>query len=218
MLERNLLITPTLLNSLDWYRKCPPNWRERAFNSISSTLNRAPFEPSPIMLLGNELEDAVYKWSRRAERPPGASSNFVKLCDYVRGMTYQKKAKKIIEHRVDQFDVTSHWCLFGRLDFTSPKLIVDLKATANYKGAEKYLAGHQHLFYTYMEQVTDYVYLVAEVSEKSKEIRDVHEVKFVADDFDRVERQILDGIEELIQFLLDHDDLMDAYLTKFCKY
>lgn len=199
-----LLIAPTLLNSYNWLRKCPPSWKDRAYQDIMNTLNRAPFKPNEAMQRGNDFEDAVYRHANTDLDMLEASENFKKVCRRVRGYTYQKRLKLF-------FDVDDkQYCCFGRADCYSKEEIVDIKTTASFKGNSQYLSGWQHLFYTGIAGVPRFTYLVAEWADDMS-IKDVHEVPYVMETKEKTFALIADGIREFMDYISHDDEMYKAY-------
>ncbi len=107
--------------------------------------------------------------------------------------------------------------LFGFADVTFPTITRDLKTTLKYKGPEKYLKGHQHLIYSHIRQVADFEYIVAQwVREEDTTIQAVHTIPYRVDDFDKLEKSIVEKIEGFFTYLREHN-LWDDYYTIFSK-
>ncbi len=213
-----LLITPTLLNSYDWLQKCPPSWKERAYTDIMNTLNREPWKPNRAVRMGIDFENKVYANANRTDLEKlNASENFIKICKRVKGFDFQKSTKLIVN--VDGED----YCCFGRLDCYSKDEIIDIKTTANFGGNAKYLSGWQHKFYTALEQIRRFTYLVAEWENAELEnfiIKDVHEVLYELDlnEVESVIHEIKDHIRAFIDYVNFDDGMKEAYYTRYNKF
>ena len=208
-----LLVTPTLLDAIDWFNKCPANWKEKAFNDLSNTLNRIYPEPMPApMKRGIDFEDAVYANANKDEY--GGSELFHKVCELVKGADYQKKAKNLIE--IDGVE----YCLYGKIDVFYDDWIIDIKTTGNYKGAASYLTKWQHHFYTCMTKVKDFTYLVVEMPKDYSQTRiiAVHEVEYQSPSTTYERTEIVDGVRGMRAFFDEHESLRKAYITTFNKY
>ncbi len=213
-----LLITPTLLNSFDWLNNCPQSWKDRAYTDIMNTLNREPWKPNRAVRMGIDFENKVYANANRPDLSSlSASKHFIKVCERVRGYNYQKRTKLVLN-----VDGEEYYC-FGRLDCYSPKEIIDIKTTAKFGGDAKYLAGWQHKFYTALEEVYKFTYLVAEWENAELEnfvIREVYEVPYVLDP-DKIEdviQEIKDHIRKFIDYVNFDDGMKEAYYTRYNKF
>lgn len=208
-----LLITPTLLNSYNWLRKCPQSWKDRAYNDIMSTLKREPFVTNIAIEKGNNFEKAVYANANSDLDNLQASDFFINVCKRVKGYDFQKSIK--LDFEVDD----EKYCCFGRIDCYSPKEIIDIKTTSNFKGDSQYLTGWQHLFYTAIPNIPNFTYLVIEwESENNYAIKSVNEVKYIMEDKEKVFNTITDGIRTFIDYLKHDDDMSNAYYTIYNKY
>lgn len=209
-----LLVTPTLLNSFDWYNKVNGQAKVKARHDIFNTLSRIYADEQPIhMRKGIEFENQVYKWANRDRRGKG-SKLFNEVCDIVQGGYYQKKSKKNI--MIDSVE----YCVYSKLDvrmFKPKAKIIDIKTTANYKGPESYLSGWQHKWYCFTEEVFDFEYLIIEWG-LSYEIDSIHRVNYHAPGLPELKIDIMKGVQTFIRFLKNNDDLWDAYYNKYCLY
>lgn len=204
------LITPSLMGSINWYLNCPPSWREKAFKDLKNQLGREYSEPmSPALQLGIKFEDAVYACAQ-LERDAG-SDHFKWFVAQCKGGIFQKRTRQYITIDGQQY------CLFGKMDAWFPSVIKDIKTTSNYKGPEHYLASFQHKMYCYNEQITDFVYLIAEFDDTQQLIAH-HSITYKAPSHDKLEKEIVDTIEEATEFLKGYPELMTLYTTKFSKY
>ncbi len=203
-----LLIAPTLLNSFDWLNRCPSSWKERAYDSILSTLNREPFLMNEAIRKGQDFEKEVYRLANTDLDELDSSEMFKQVCRRVRGFEYQKSLKYFF--KVDGIE----YVCFGRTDCYSEKEIVDIKTTANFKGDNQYLNGWQHIFYPTMANVPDFTYLVVEWAEDGS-MGAIHEVKHKMESLEENLKIIGEGIRNFIEYI-EHDDKMKtAYYTKY---
>ena len=214
----SLLITPTLLNSFDWLQKCPPSWRERAYKDIMNTLNREPWKPNRAVRMGMDFEKKVYSVANRPDLDElKASEKFIKVCKRVKGYDYQRKTKLFVEVDGEEY------CCFGRIDCYSSNEIIDIKTTAKYGGKGKYLSGWQHKFYTALEGVEKFTYLIAEWKDAEKEdyiIKEVYEVPFAitTEEMPSVISEIKDHIRTFIDYVNFDDGMKEAYYTVYNRY
>ena len=204
----SLLITPTLLNSYDWYTNCPESWKDKAYNDLKNTLGRIWSEPNEAVKKGMDFEKQVYKHANKNLDQLKASNQFKLVCSLVRGGDYQAKSKKII--KVDDID----FCLYGKLDVKFTDKIQDIKTTSNYRGEKKYLSTWQHIFYCFNEMIKKFEYIVVEFT-STYSIRDVHIINFECDDFNLLENQIKAHIKKFGDFLAENKELETLYYEKF---
>jgi hypothetical protein len=208
----SLLITPTLLDAYDFYKTCPPSWKNKAEIGLYNTLNRI-FEETEESKMGKLFEDKVYK---NAGKAPVGSELFQKVCNGVKDSVFGYKGKKFIEINGVEY------CLYARPDAYNSKMIHDIKTTGNYKGKDSYLKKWQHIFYTYIFKIKDFRYIVVEWNggegEDKYKIAGVNYIDYHIDDPGTNQEKIKTGIEEFIKFLETDPDLKDAYLNKFNLY
>jgi hypothetical protein len=209
----SLLITPTLLDSYEFFKSCSQDWKNRAYIGLYNTLNRI-FEDNEPAKIGREFETKVYA---NAHNPIVGSLLFQKVCNLVNGCSFQYKAKKIIE--VDGIE----YLLFGKLDAYKTGKIFDIKTTENYKGKDSYLSKWQHIFYTYIMRVNFFMYIVVEWyggddPEMKYKIEDVHCIEYNTENSGDNLEKIKSGIKEFISFLETEPELKEAYYNKFNLY
>lgn len=215
----SLLIAPTLLDQFNWFKKCPESWKEKAYQDIKNTLERVPFEPNEAIQKGMQFEKLVYQNAhnehlRKMLTSKGASDLFIKVCEKVKFYAFYRKGKKkiIIEGK--------EYLLYGRYDCYSQNKIIDIKTTANFK-RNSYLEKWQHKFYCYIEGIKDFEYLVIEWKDAENDdysIKEIHSVVYEANDFNLIEKEIVEAIKEFISFVEKDKILKDAYYNKYNLY
>jgi len=222
--KMSLLITPTLLDSYDWLMKAPETtkkgtsitWKEDALNQLEATLTRAPFRPNKAIIKGMEFERLACAKSKVNDIDTlKASDNFKKVCRLIKGGDFQVKTKKFVV--IDG----AEYVLFNRLDVKFPKLIQDIKTTANYRGQASYLSKWQHKFYTLVDEIRDFQYIVAEW--KGADIDDftikaIHVINYYAEDFEAIEKEIVGHIKLFMEFLEGNEKLKEAYLHTYNRF
>jgi|GEM_PF-3574746 hypothetical protein len=203
------LITPSLIGSVDWFKKAPPSWKEKAYTDLTNTLSRIYTEPSPEIKQGMEVEHKLNSVLTEKNYSVKCSDNFRKLINKCKNSVQQKKSKKIIDIEGESF------CLYGKIDYLFPKQIIDLKTTKEYK-PEKYLNSWQHKIYCYNEGIEDFLYLIAEMEDGK--IEQVYELPYKVTAFEEIEASICGKIIQTIRFLELDEHLYHLYNTKFCLY
>ncbi len=220
-MEKAHLVTSSLISSVKWAIKAPDSiikdekggngkttWKEKAFTDLSNTLNRVRTPFSKEAQQGVDFEKAVYK----AVNPKG-SDYFQKVCNEVKGFSFQQKVGKEI------FINNLRCYLYGKFDAINKELkyIKDIKTTGKYK-FNKYLDTIQHKLYCYIagEEYNLFDYVIVEWEEYPK-IKEVHIERFRVHDRQRLERELFVEIEDCFEAIKDFG-LWEAYRTKYCLY
>lgn len=208
-----LLMTPTLWDSIDWLNKCPDSWKQRAYDSLSNTLNRI-WKPNEAIKRGISFEKQICHGTNPInEIAPELREKFMTAYDMIHaiGHVFQKKVKKIIDYDGKEF------CLYGKLDVFFPDLIIDIKTTSNYRGKSSYLAKWQHKVYTWLTRIKDFLYIVFEFDEHGNMV-DIHFIEYHIDDFGPIGTEILENLDKVVTFLRKDKALSKAYMKKFNLY
>lgn len=210
-------ISPTLLNSFDWYNNCPSTWKEKAKEDIIKTLKRLPKDYGLAVARGNEFEAAVQKvCEHQYDRPitewPG-SDNFKKVVKKCIGGVFQTWCEFYFMH--DDKRVRA----YGKIDVTLPDCIIDIKTTGRYKGAQNYLTGWQPDVYLLATRKPMFEFVVAEwagngSSREHSKIKNVYEIQYAA--HPEMEKKLVAQYDRFVVWLRDND-LYDDYVYTFCK-
>ena len=219
------LITTSILDAIDWCKTAPDSinqatgntWKQDAYSQIKATLGRAPWNPTPAIVRGIDVENSIYAILRDGkEESITCSDSFRKVLMECKGGQFQKKTKTIIE--LDGVE----YCLYGKIDVFFPTKIVDLKTTGKYSGKEKYLGTSQHHLYCFGENIPEFEYIIIEfVDEGSKNIRGVHHVSYVSPGLEFEEEYMKGKIRGALEFFEKYDepgDLKELYNTTYCRY
>lgn len=205
------LITPSILNSMNFARSARGEWKEKGLADFKNQLSRiyADEMPAPIRR-GLDFEDAVYKRARMLEGSWKGSPMFHEIVDQCRGGRFQVKAKK--DMKVDGVNYT----LYGKLDVDFPDRILDLKTTNKYRPPQKYLSTPQHLIYSWCTGKDKFTYLVVVLDEQNR-IVEHYNIDWespgreeVGRELERIIRDFRVGLEEM--------GLTELYLDKFCLF
>jgi len=198
------LITPTLFNSVDWLKKCPQSWKERAYNDLSNTLNRVYLQMPEAVQNGVDFEKKLMNFvagpktiADIKEENSNFKENLISAIQIIKDGEYQSKSKKVVE--IDGIE----YLLYGKLDVLLPDRVIDIKTTASYKGKSYYLSGWQHKFYCYNEYIDTFTYLVLELVSVNKvlKIRDIHCIEYYVKSFKDIGKEIVTKIESFLEFL-----------------
>lgn len=207
------LITPSILDSYSWFKKCPSSWKAKAMKDFMNQLNRIweDFPEDHPIKVGIKFEKQVQKYCQQNITDKG-SDLFKEYVDKVRGATFQKKTKRFIE--VDGVE----YILYGKIDADFKDTIIDMKVTGKYKGKSQFLDKSQHRIYCFNERKKKFIYLVAEMDYKTMKIIDIHEVEYFVDDEEDLKQSIVDDIREFITFINADPLMKEAYYNTFNMY
>jgi len=221
-----LLMTPSLWDSIDWYHKAPSSikkgtkitWKEDAYNSLSNTLNRV-WAPTPAITRGMDYEKIVC-YGKKPLIPPNLTEKFDKAWNMIHaeGGIFQKKTKKFVMYDEKEF------VIYGKEDVhfaptevlpDIKKLIIDIKTTGNYNGMSSYLSKWQHRIYCWCSRIEDFIFIVYEFDNDTGLLIDIHFIDYHVNNFEVIEKEILDNLDYVIKFLRADPKLKNAYLKKF---
>jgi len=180
----SLLITPTVLNSYDWLKKCPPSWKKKAYDDLSNMLNRKWVPPKPAVQRGIDFEKYVCRRANQKIIQSKGTPQFQGIIKTIQGGQFQKKCKFYIEVEGKEY------CCYGKIDVAFPDLIIDIKTTGSYRGKNSYLSGWQHKFYTIGSRVPNFLYLIVEFDGEQNKIIEVYEVEYRCDNPAEVKEEI----------------------------
>lgn len=156
-----MLITPTLLNSWDFFLSAPEEWEEKAREEFRAMLRREPFLPTPAIQAGIDFERDVRDVSegRALNREHDRYSECVEEIAYiVRGGAWQVKVQKTILSGGNLI------LLYGKVDVLKGPVCYDIKFTGKYE-APKYQKSAQHPIYLEcLETVPTFKYLISDGS------------------------------------------------------
>jgi len=222
---RDLLITPSFLDAIEWCKKAPDSpckwdpsktWKEQAYFDLKNTLARIwTGDANPAIQRGMKFEATVYSLLKQGADVQ-CSEEFRFFLDKCRGGQFQGVTKSFISIG------TQSYCLYGKMDCKHDKVIQDIKTTQDYKGQQKYLGNTQHKIYCVNEGIPDFEYLVAEFKDESSlKIVRTHCVEYHATDLKVVEEEIKAKIVDAMAFLdlfQEPGDLKELYLTKYNRF
>ena len=216
------LITSSLISSVDWFKNCPPQWKERAFISLRNTLARDYSEPmSKEVKRGIEFEDTVYNLLSKNKpleqiQSIKCSEEFKDVLKYCYNGTFQQVSKSFLN-----IDGTEY-CLYGKMDVLNPACsdnpsIIDIKTTGKYGGKSKYLNTYQHKIYCLNEKIKQFMYLVVVFDQEDK-IEKYELVPYKVEDFKQLEKDVVEKIKDTIGFINCDEELKEYYNTTFSRY
>ena len=198
-----LLITPTLLNSFQYYiqdeYKSPADSRA----DFLRTLSRERFEPNEAMQRGidfeNEIKTIADKFIELKIEDYEAKSNLFKIADIVKGGLWQQTCKKDLTIGNQEF------LLYGKCDVVKRDTIYDIKFTSNYE-LGKFLDSAQHLIYLYCLDLPKFQYLVSDGEEYW--VEDYHNHAGIED-------EIKSKISDFLSYLENDKEAKEMFFTKW---
>lgn len=205
-----LSITPTLLNSFDWYNSCPDSWREKAYKDIEATIKRLPKEFGPEAAKGIQFEDAVQKICKKGTVDSiTASAGFKEVVKRCEGGKFQTWCDYTFEHDGQRVRA------YGKIDVCFPEKLIDIKTTKKYKGPLSYIKGWQPVIYMLSTDVKFFEFIIAEwKSEDSLKVANVHSASLHFQD--NMAAKLVEQYDKFVGFL-KKVGLYEAYLYDFCK-
>ena len=208
-MNKQRLITTSLISSIKWYQNSPKSWKDKAYNDLSNQLNRVWGKMNEAAQRGIDFENKVYEIAKKGFSRQGSEyfQNVVQKCI---GGTFQDKLKanEVIEGY--------SYCLYGKSDVMFDKIIIDIKTTAEYK-PKKYLDSFQHKLYMYITGREFFEYVVAEWDEYPK-IKEVHCLDInISNPKITLQEEIHTTVLNAVKFLQERPILWKAYEEKFCR-
>ena len=197
------LITPTLLNSFQYYiqdeYKSPADSRA----NFLRTLSRERFEPNEAMQKGidfeNEIKTIADKFIELKIEDYEAKSNLFKIADIVKGGIWQQTCKKDLTIGNQEF------LLYGKCDVVKRDTIYDIKFTSNYE-VGKFLDSAQHLIYLYCLGLPKFQYLISDGEEYW--VEDYHNHAGIED-------EIKSKINDFLSYLENDKEAKEMFFTKW---
>lgn len=227
----SILITPTLLNSFDFYCNVRSNtWKQKAFDDLLGTLRRnKPWEPSDAIKAGMQFEKQVYEQCamRVKGRIVKGTELFNRVVDKCAGGEFQRKSKYYVTLAGMEF------CVYSKLDVVFEKgspehengHIIDIKTTGEMDpkyGRKKYLEGWQHKVYCVSLGIPTFEYLVAEWQSKTEfKLANIHSILVKHDDLNVVKEEINKHILKFVAWTKQNENSFGTYTaltTIFSQY
>jgi len=210
-----LLVTPSLLDSFDFYKNAPATWKSRAEASFISQIKREPVDYPKWVQAGNDFESCVQSvcnpYSTKEQALRNGSDNFKKVVSICHGGKFQQVLKAV--RRIDDQDV----CFYGRSDVEKPYTTIDLKTTPLYKGEDKYLNKSQHKFYLALNGKKYFKYVVVEWEDDSYiKIASVYEIDYTSPGKEHLLKELDKKVCALFEGIRTMD-LWDDYYFTFSK-
>lgn len=201
-MQDKYLVTPTLLNAFDWYRKDSEfKSDEEQRKEFLQTLSRAKFEPTAAMQKGIDFENRVKEFC--GSFVTSYHFEYDKVAEEFAGITkggiWQVICKKDLQIGNQQF------LLYGRCDVIKADTVYDIKYTGNYD-LGKYQDSAQHLIYLYCLDLPKFSYLISDGKEYWKEDYFNHS---------KIEDEIKSKISDFISYLESDDEARGLFYSKW---
>jgi hypothetical protein len=198
------LITPSLLNSYQYYIqdefKSPADSRA----DFLKTLSREKFEPNEAMQKGIDFENDIKAKCDGyilldGEENPDYETVCGEITGIVKGGLWQQTCKKELQIGNQEF------LLYGKMDVVKRDTIYDIKYTRNYE-LGKFLDSAQHLIYLYCTGLPKFQYLISDG--KDYWIEDYH-------NHINIENEIKSKISDFLGYLENDKEAKELFKTKW---
>lgn len=192
------LITPSLLNSYQYYIqdkfKSPADSRA----DFLKTLSREKFEPTEAMQKGIDFENKIFQV---ATSIINEKQDLVieAIADIVKGGLWQQTCKKDLQIGNQEF------LLYGRADVIRRDTVFDIKFTSNYE-VGKFYNSSQHLIYLYCLDLPKFQYLISDGKE------------YWTEDYynqEGIENKLKGIISDFMNYLENDSEAKQMFLTKW---
>jgi hypothetical protein len=198
------LITPTLINSFQYYIedefKSPADSRA----DFLKTLSKEKFKPTEAMQKGIDFEaDIKAKCDGYILLDGEENPNYETVCGEITGIVkdglWQQTCKKELKIGNQEF------LLYGKIDVIKRDTIYDIKYTSNYE-LGKFLGSAQHLIYLYCTGLSKFKYLIS----NGKDF-------WIEDYFNSVniENTIKNKINNFLSYLENDSEAKNLFQTKW---
>jgi hypothetical protein len=198
------LITPTLINSYQYYIndefKSPADSR----TDFLKTLSREKFEANESIKKGIQLEDDIMRSTKGWDPMILGDEDYLKCVQAISNVLipnclWQQSVKKEIKVGNQEF------LLYGRIDVIKKNTIYDIKYTSNYE-LGKFLDSSQHLIYLYCTGLPKFQYLISDG--KDYWIEDYY-------NHANIENEIKSKISDLLGYLENDMEAKKLFETKW---
>lgn len=211
----SVLVTASLLDSMDFAVSCPPTWKDRAIKDFIGKIRREKVTYPEWVDAGEAFEDTVYRVCTHApsveEAEAKGSANFAKVAKLCYGGSFQNKLQKNLK-------IGDTKCFFfGYTDVDFRQLTIDIKTCLEWKGPNKYLNKSQHKLYLWMNNKPAFKYTVVEWADETyTTIQSVNIIDYISPGSADLEQYIISKTEELHEFIRSMD-LWEDYFYTFSK-
>jgi hypothetical protein len=197
------LITPTLLNSFDYYYKDDGENQEKSRQDFLRTLSREKSIPNEAMQRGIDWENTIFQYTTSGVTEHKSTDLIKEIGDIVKGGIWQYSCKSDIKVCDKDF------LLYGKCDVINFDTIYDIKYTSSYD-IGKYQNSAQHLIYLYcLGNLPKFSYLISDGKSFWRE-----------DYFNNynIENEIKSKISDFISYLERDKEASDLFCSKWITF
>ena len=207
------LITPTLINSYQYYIddefKSPADSRA----DFLKTLSKQKFDPTEAMQKGIDFENKIFELDKMlkadwddiaincifSQETKEYKDCLKNIATIVKNGLWQETCKKELQVDGQEF------LLYGKMDVIKKDTIYDIKYTSNYE-LGKFLNSAQHLIYLYCTGLPKFKYLIS----NGKDF-------WIEDYFNNVniENEIKSKINDFLSYLENDNEAKNLFETKW---
>jgi hypothetical protein len=188
------LVTPTLINSFEFYRSYEGEDEAGKRQEFLNTLKRERFEPNEAMKKGIAFEAAIENYCTTGE-----GEGVVKeIGDIVNGGLWQEAVSKPF----------GDYLLYGKTDVIKADTIYDIKYTSSYD-LGKFQNSIQHRIYLFCSGLPKFSYLISSGQEWWKEDYNNHSA---------IQHEINEKLKEFSSYLERDAEAGDLYYSKWESY
>jgi hypothetical protein len=221
MQENKYLITPTLLNSFNYFIKSES---EDAFSDFEKIIKKE-FTTNKYCEAGNMWEDRVCNLAISIDdlindnKIKEVDKLVLEVANKVNNSDYQVPVQK--EIIINNMNIL----LYGKVDAMGYDRIYDIKTISSDYEIGKYNDSMQHRIYMYCSPIKQFEYLITKIKikedEETKEVLDVIPTDNFAEYYawqERYESDIYECINNFFEYLKANKELEKAYLELWkCK-
>jgi hypothetical protein len=198
------LITPTLINSYQYYIndefKSPADSRA----DFLKTLSRERFEPNEAMQKGIDFEEHINQLTNNLpstfnDKNKEYISCVIDIANIVNSGLWQQTCKKDLQIGNQEF------LLYGKMDVIKRDTVYDIKYTGKYE-LGKFLDSAQHLIYLYCTGLPKFQYLISDGEDYW--IEDYH-------NHINIENEIKSKISDFLGYLENDKEAKELFKTKW---
>ena len=233
ILEKDLLITTSLLDQIDFHCGCSigSEWKAKSLIDLKGQLSRAPWTGSKFTERGIQFERKICNFVNVLSKDKffevmarDCLCDVKKLApfyDKCRGGEFQRVLKKIVTVGGQRV------CLYGKSDVIFPERIVDIKTTSSdwvptgkYSSDKKYTDKSQHTMYAYISEILEFEYLVARFAEEAEgvwKVIDVHQIPANTESVAAAEKKLFGKIEKALDFIHQDAEMWENYTSVFSR-
>lgn len=198
------LLTPTLIQSWQYWYNYDGENEESVKNSFLSTLKREKIPTNEAMQEGIKFENKIMNvCNNKPQENPQENQCVLDIAEKIQGGIWQVVLKKNIKVSDTNF------LLYGKADVIKENTIYDIKFTTNASNYEvgKYTNAVQHLFYMYCSGIEKFKYIISDGENYWLE-----DYNFT---MQTIEAKLFEKIAEFILFLKNNQEFYQIFINKW---